>query len=108
MNKQLDREAKIKKAHKAVERGQAVEYLLGVKGWNLIKDEIDKEIKWAFEKSVSPTFKEEVKDKSEVYFEHYGYVNGLRQIDAIIKKIMTAADTANEDIKKWESKKNPL
>lgn len=94
------------KANAAIDRANKVNYTLGTEGWGIIKAEIDKEIKWGFEKSVSLGFRDEVKDNPAVYFEHYGYINGLKQLGDIINKINVAAETAGRDLKKWESQKS--
>lgn len=97
---------KLDEAKKAIEIGRDFEYMESTKGFIELKKILEKEIKWAFEKSVSPSFKAEVKDRPEVYFEHYGYVNGLRQIDEILKKVYRNSEKAARDIDKWESKTN--
>lgn len=99
---------KLDKAGEAVKRAEAVNYTTTTSGWDLIQKEIDKEINWAFEKSISPDFCDKVKEKPETYFEHYGYVNGLKQIDRIIKKIIMTGEVASKDIEKWQSKTNPV
>ena len=101
------KEDKAKKAEEAIDREAKVSYMTGTEGWNLVEKEIKKELDWAFNNSISPAFREEVKEKSEVYFEHYGYVNGLKQIEVIISKIRRAAETARKDKEKWELRKNP-
>ena len=95
-----------KKAEKAIDRAEKVNYMQGTEGWGIIAKAIEDEIGWAFDKSVAPGFREEVKEKAEVYFEHYGYVNGLKQVEAIVKKVMRTAEVARKDIDKWESRKS--
>ena len=96
----------IEKAKKAIELSQSISYMESTTGFIALINKIDDEIKWAFEKSVSPTFREEVKSRPEVYFEHYGYVNGLRQITEVIARIHLTAETAKKDLEKWESRMN--
>lgn len=99
-------EEQLEKAKKAVEDLKNIEYTISTAGWGLIFASIQKEINWGFENSVSPQFKSDVIAKPEVYFEHYGYINGLRQVQYLIDKYLTNGAKAAKDIKRWESKKN--
>ena len=101
-------EEQLKKAEKAIEDKNHIEYMMSTTGWQLLNDLIKKEIEWGFEKSVSIGFRDDVKERPEVYFEHYGYINGLRQMKYLVDKYLTNGDKAFKDIQRWESKKNQV
>lgn len=97
----------IDEARKALKKYQDIEYMMQTEGWKYFEEYIERELKWAFDKSISPDFRKEVKDKPETYFEHFGYCNGLKVKENFINKARVAGNKAKKDIEKWESKNNP-